>query len=139
MSLFEDALAASRDAVSATYAVPMTVTPMVTSNYGAAHPDPNRAAFVGVPGVLHEHVIGAGGQSKQTALVERSDGGRPGGRFGFDLAGAPTRISFDLVDLGGWVPPEGTRISIDGTDRVFRVVQPAPVNGGRITLFVTTG
>jgi hypothetical protein len=135
MSIFADALAAAREAVTGTYAQPMIVTAMVASEYRGASPDPARPAFT-VPGILHEHVVQRRGVDEAT-LVERTDGGRPGGRFGVDVAAAPIRISFDLVDLGGWEPPSNTRITVEASGRVFEVTHPAPRAAERIVLFVT--
>ncbi len=134
MSIFGEALLAARAAVTGTYAVPMTVTAMVSSDYRGPTPDPNRPPLVDVPGILHEHVVQRRGVDEAT-LVERTDGGRPGGRFGVDVAAAPIRISFDLADLGGWEPTADTRIAVGS--RLFEVTHPAPQAAGRIVLFVT--
>lgn len=134
MSLFDDTLAAARTAVRATYARAMVVTAMTAGEYRAATPDPTREPLA-IEGVLHEHVITRRGGEE--AIVERSDGGRPGGRFGIDLAGAPTRISFDLDALAGWIPPAGTIVALDDSSRRFEVTHAAPPNGGRIFLYVT--
>lgn len=134
MSLFEEALGRAREAVDGTYGQPMTVTAMVASDYKAAVPDPQRPPLTGIIGVLHEHVTAKGGEP---SVIERSDGGRPGGRFGVDIAAAPTRISFAVDTLGGWIPPEGTRIRLDGSGRLFEVNLAAPQNGGRIAFHVS--
>lgn len=138
MSIFGDALGAARDGVRDTYAVPMTITPVVASDYKGAHPDPNRPPLPCGSGILHEHVINRrGAGDREGGVIERTDGGRPGGRFGIDIASAPVRISFDVADLGGWLPPQGTWIDIDGTGRRFEVTHAGPISAGRVTLFVT--
>lgn len=133
MSLFSEALALARETVTATFAGPMTLTAMIVSEYKGGAPDPSRAPLT-IPGVLHEHSTRRGGEE---GITERTDGGRPGRSFGIDMATAPTRISFDLADLGGWVPPQGTRIAEDASGRCFEVTHPAPPNGGRVFLYVT--
>lgn len=131
MSLFDEALAAARGAVADTYGRPMTITPMLPAKFKGGTVDPARPAFDAV-GILHEFAIGGRGEP---ALIERSDGGRPGRAFGVDLAGAPTRISFDLGDLAGRVPVAADRITL-GDGRVFEISHAAPPNGGRQSFFV---
>ena len=139
MALFDDALAAARDSVQATYARPMTFMAMsAVTKYKPAGPDPDRPPLT-IDGVLHDFAVGRRGQSQ---VVERSDGGRPGGRFGFDLSAASVRISVDDDDLAGWAPAVGTRIVAlsrfaGDPSRTFDVTQTLPPNGGRRILYVT--
>lgn len=132
-SPFDDALKAARGAVRHVFSQPMTITAIRPGEYSAATPDPARPVYT-APGVLHEHTSRRDGE---TGITERSDGGRPGGRFGFDLAAAPTRISFDLVDLRHGIPNAGTLIVLADGRRRFEVLHAAPPNGGRIFLYVT--
>lgn len=131
MSIFDDALSAARSAVDATYARAMTVEPR-KEGYSGSAPDPSRPSF-DLRGVLHEFPSGSHGEA---SLIERSDGGRPGGRFGVDIAAAPIRVSFDLAALDGRhiVPGDLVRL-LDG--RRFEVTHAAPSNAGRQFFFVT--
>lgn len=131
MSIFDDALAAAREAVAATYGQPMSVEPK-KEGYSGSGPDPARPSFV-VTGVLHEFAQSGHGEP---ALIERSDGGRPGGRFGIDIAAAPTRISFDVAAIAGRrIAPGDLVLLIDG--RRFEVTHAAPPNAARQSFFVT--
>lgn len=133
MSIFDDALAAARGAVKTTFARPMTITAMLVSDYKGAVPDASRPAYT-IDGVLHEHATGRGGSEEP--ITERSDGQRPGGRFGVDLVAAPTRISLDVADLAHGIPDAGTVITLADARR-FEVLRAAPPNGGRVFLYVT--
>jgi len=140
MGLFDDALGNARDAVKATFGRPMTFTALAdVKSIKPSLPDPSRMPL-DVIGVLHEFVLGRRGQSE---VIERSDGGRPGGRFGVDLNAGPIRISVDVADLCGWLPPDGTLITIPGqptdswTVRRFEITQSLPTNGGRQQFFVS--
>ncbi|WP_454919221.1 hypothetical protein [Xanthobacter sediminis] len=132
MSIFDDALAAARDAVRSTFGMEMVITAMRAGDYTAGQPDPARPAY-GAVGVLHEHSTVRGGEDGITAS---SDGSRRSGG-GVDVATAPTRISFDMADLRHGIPAAGTRIDMPGAGRRFEVAHAAPPNGGRCILYVT--
>lgn len=139
MGLFDDALDAARAAVKETYGRAMTLTAMTKAgDFKPAAPDPNRPPLT-ITGTLHEHVTPSASRAAEDTIIERSDGDRPGTKFGVDLAAAPTRIGFDVADLGGWMPPEGTIITMGAAPgiRTFRVSYAGPQNAGRITFYVT--
>lgn len=139
MSLFDDALAAARQAVTDTYAVPMTLTAIAANGrYKAGAPDPSRPPLT-IPGIFHAFAAGHHGRDgagAQREGVERSDGSRPGARFGADMIAGEEKVSFNTDDLAGWLPPDGTLIDVPGRGR-YRVLQSLPANAGRQFFYVT--
>lgn len=132
MAIFDDALAAARDAVKSTFGQSMVVTALRASDYCAARPDPAQPAYE-VVGVLHEHSTVRGGEE---GITVSSDGSRKSGG-GVDIATSPTRISVDVAALRHGVPSAGTWIDIPSAGRRFEVTHAAPPNGGRVFIYVT--